>query len=151
MTNFNPAIVYDPGTGNVGLRFSYPPTGKPDFGDGAGDELQPVRSDSMTLSGLRQTVLIRQDRFRMLKMEFVPFQDLPAWRAFMQYAQTGGSFHYHVDADSQDYEIFELDDNQGSSSSSSAQGWTPKRAFRDFASFTLNMRKLGDGSGEVVP
>jgi hypothetical protein len=146
-----PAIVYDPGAGPISLRFFLPPTGKPDSGDGSGDELQPLRADSFTLSGLKQSVLWRQDTFRSLHMELVPFSDLPAWRQFMTFAQTGAQFHYHQDADSDAYEIFELDDNQGSTSTSSTQGWAPKRVVRGLASFDINLRKVGAGTGEIVP
>jgi hypothetical protein len=145
------AIVYDPGSGQISFRFTYPATGKPDFGDGAGDELQPTRFDSFTLSGLRQCAFVRQDTFRALNMTSVPFADLPAWRQFMTAAQTGIQFHYHFDADSDAYDIMELDDNQGSTSTGSTQGWTPKRVVRGLASFDLNMRKVGAGTGEVVP
>src|SRR6266705_52185 len=100
------AIVYNTGlSGDIALRFTYPPTGKPDLGDGAGDELQPLRYDSITLSGLKQSVYVRTDTFRLLNMTNVPFSDLPGWRQFMAYAQTGGQFHYHFDADSEDYDI----------------------------------------------
>ena len=146
-----PAIVWNAGNGDIGLRFTYPPTGKPDLGDGAGDELQPLRYDSFTLSGIKQSVFVRQDTFRVLHMTNVPFSDLPAWREFMTFAQTGAPFHYHFDADSDAYEIFELDDNQGSVSTSSTQGWAPKRVVRGLASFDINVRKIGAGTGEIVP
>src|SRR5258707_3352038 len=102
---FASAIVYDPGTGNVGLRFTYPPTGKPDLGDGAGDELQPLRYDSFTLSGLKQSVYVRTDVFRILHLTSVPFSDLPGWREFMTFAQTRGQFHFHFQAPSVAYDV----------------------------------------------
>jgi hypothetical protein len=146
-----PAIVYDPGSGPVGLRFSFPPTQKPDLGDGAGDELQPLRFDSYTLAGPKQSVLVRIDVFRTLQLEFVPFSDLRDWSAFMRFAQTGAQFHYHPDADLTDYDILELDDNQGGRSTRSGQGWAPVRAVRGAAKFDLNVRVVGSGTGEVVP
>lgn len=145
-----PSIVYNPGTGDVQLLFTLPPMDKPDYGDGAGDEIQPVRSDSFTLSGLKQSVFIREDTFRTLRMRFVPFEDLPGWAAFMAYAQTGGPFHYHPDSDSGFYEIFELDDNQGGRSTASGQGWAPARVGRGYASFDINMRKLGEVPGGAI-
>lgn len=146
-----PAIVYDAGAGAVGLRFTWPPINKPDLGDGAGDELQPFRNDSYTLSGLKQSSFIRIDRFRKIEIEFVPFEDLPAWSAFMRFAQTGGQFNYYPDADVTTFDICELDDNQGGRSTRSAQGWTPTRTTRGHAQFTLNVRIVGNGAGILVP
>ena len=86
----NPAITYDPGSGLVTLNFSFPPVSKP-----GADDRNAVRNDSITCSGLKQSMWQRTDIFKTLQMDFVPMDDLVAWEAFLDYALQGGEFNYY--------------------------------------------------------
>src|ERR1700756_2850312 len=98
-----PQIVYDPGSGPTVLSFTYPPVQKPLI-----DERSAVRHDSITSSGLRQVALERVDIIKPLIMEYVPWEDLPAWAAFIDYAIEGGEFAYYPDASQPNFVTLEL-------------------------------------------
>ena len=106
-----PQIVYNPGTGPQTLSFTYPPTKKP----GSTLERVAVRTDSDTLSGLRQSFFERVDQFWTLDM---PLQ--------------GGSFDYYPDSTVASYTSFTLEDTQ----------WNPKFAYIGMVSFTMRFRLL---------
>lgn len=125
-----PKIVYDPGTGPVTLNFTFPPVEKPGLQDGTSDDLTAQRVDSMTLSGHRQSFYVRTDVFRTLTMNYVPFTDMPAWSAFMQYAITGGPFNYFPDTTQSGFTVFTLEDTD----------WSPRLSFRTVSKFSLKMR-----------
>lgn len=122
-----PKIVYDPGTGTVNLPFTYPPVQK----SGAPD-LEATRHDSISISGLKQTISERVDEFLPLQIDFVPLADLPAWEDFMRFALAGGEFLYYADATSVHAFVYTLEDTK----------WQPKRNFYGISKFTLNMRKV---------
>src|SRR5882724_4196130 len=94
-----PKIIYAPSAGPTVLAFTYPNVGKPESPDtGAGDEMDAVRHDTITCSGLKQSILERIDVFKTLQMDNVPMADLAAWRTFLNYALQGGQFDYYPDA-----------------------------------------------------
>ena len=123
-----PKIIYN----SVTLDFTYPPVQKPGPQDGTSDERKREGSDSITMSGLTQSVTWRVDRFRILQMDNVPMEDLPNWAAFIDYAITGAPFDYYPDTTLSDFETWTLEDTE----------WAPKYNSRGLAKFTLKMRKL---------
>ena len=128
--------------------FTYPPVEKATAG--GGDEVEDVRNDSITVSGLRQTLWWRQDEFKHLIMKFVPIVDMATWRAFIDYAQQGGSFLYYPDSTLPDFDEWWLEDSTGSSRSqtsttNSPANWNPKFAFRSMSQFELVLRKVPNG------
>jgi hypothetical protein len=128
---------------------TYPPVEKPTPGN-MGDEIEDVRNDSIAVAGLRQTMWWRQDEFRHLIFKFAPITDMPGWRAFIDYAQQGGSFLYYPDSTLPDFDEWWLEDSTGSnrsqtSNSSSSTNWAPKFAFRTMAQHELVMRKVPGG------
>lgn len=111
---------------NTGIViFSYPPVQKP----GADDRVA-VRNDSVTSSGLRQSIYQRTDVFRNVQIDFVPQSDLAMWQAFIAYAEQGGPFFYYADVTLLAFNIFLLEDTQ----------WIPARAAFGFAKFKMRMR-----------
>src|SRR5256885_1445267 len=92
------------------LVFTYPPVEKPMTLGNDGDELEAVRNDSITLSGLRQSMYFRTDEFKHLIMSNVPIADMTAWKAFMNFAQQGDSFLYYPDSTLSAYDEWLLED-----------------------------------------
>lgn len=126
-----PQIVYDPGTGPVILTFTYPPVSKPML-----DDRSAVRHDSMTSSGLRQVALERVDILKPLTMDFVPWDDLPAWGNFIDFAIAGGQFAYYPDAAQPEFQTWELMDTD----------FKPKFSFRSISKFALQFRLVPGGA-----
>lgn len=122
-----PKLQYNPGTGVITLPFTYPPIQK----SGAPD-LTAVRNDSISISGLKQTMSERVDEFLPLQMEFVPLADLPAWQDFMHFALAGGLFNYFPDHLLTHFTTYTLEDSS----------WTPKRNCFGISKFTIRMRKV---------
>ncbi len=78
-------MVPDPDlTGIMTLIPTYPPTGKP-----FAPELEATRHDSITSTGLVQSISERVDQFLTLNFTTVPQADLQGWSPFMQWAQGG--------------------------------------------------------------
>lgn len=123
-----PKIQYNPGTGIVNLPFTFPPINKA----GAPELEARNRSDSISLSGLKQTIFTGVDEFLPVQMDYVPQVDLPAWEDFFQWAVTGGLFNYYPDATLSGFTTYTLEDVK----------WTPSRNFRTMAKFTMRMRKV---------
>lgn len=123
-----PKIVWvdDTSTENE-LLFTYPPVQKP-----ASDDREGTRHDSISISGLKQSVLERIDVFKNLQMDFVPTDDAVAWEAFMEFALGGGTFDYYPDADVVHFTTYTLEDTD----------WKPKRNFHLIDKFTLRLRKV---------
>src|SRR5678815_3558769 len=93
-----PKIVYDAGSGPVTLAFTFPPVEKAGA-DGAGaDEYSAIREDSVTESGLVQSVVHRIENFRTLNMTYVPDDDILDWAAFLQFSLQGFTFSYYPDS-----------------------------------------------------
>ena len=120
-----PKIVY--GSGPTTLNFTFPPVNKPGT-----DELKAERTDTITSTGLKQSVFERTDTFKTLQMDYVPAADLANWAAFIAYAIEGGEFEYYPDATiSGTHATYTLEDTD----------WKPQRNFRGYAKFTLVLRK----------
>jgi hypothetical protein len=151
-----PQITYPASAPANTLVFTYPPVEKPFGLTNDGDEIESVRNDSITLSGLRQSMFFRQDEFKHLIMQNVPQADMPAWKLFFNFAQTGDSFLYYPDSTLSGFDEWLLEDSGGSnrsqtssSSSSSSTNWNPKYVQRHLASFELVMRKVPGGLSSV--
>jgi len=146
-----PKITYPADVPTSELDFTFPPVEKPMTLGNDGDEIESVRNDSITLSGLRQSMFYRADEFKHLRMSNVPIADMTAWKAFVNYAQQGGSFRYYPDSTLTAFDEWLLEDSGGSnrsqtsSSSSSATNWAPQYVVRGLASFELVMRKVPGG------
>ncbi len=125
-----PKIVYDPGTGDVTLAFTYPDVQKP-----FADPLEAVRHDSITSSGLRQTMLERVDIIKNVQVDSIPWADLPNWQAFFTYAVRGGSFSYYPDSDSPDFQTWELTDDK----------FDPKFNLRGLSKLSFKLRLVPGG------
>ena len=124
MTLLVPKIVYNATT----LNFSYPPVQKPN----ASLDRETQREDSITLTGLKQSIFVRTDEFWNLQMDFVPYADLAAWEGFIDWALQGNSFDYYPDSTSGTHTAYTLEDT----------GWKPQRAFFGFVKFKLRFRKV---------
>ena len=140
-----PQITYPASAPVNTLTFSYPPIEKPGI-----DDQEGVGAVSKTLSGLKQTMFIREDEYKRLSMKFVPMADLQAWKDFMNYAHQGGTFLYYPDATLTGYDEYYLEDSGGSarssmSSSNSSDAWSPSYAFRGFDEFELVLYKVSGG------
>jgi hypothetical protein len=123
-----PAFVYDPGGGNVTLIPTYPPINKQPQGS-----LNAVRHDTITSSGLKQSVTERVESFNNFEFANVPQADLAAWYGFLGYALAGGQFTVYDDSTSL---------VSGSRYTLEDTSFDPKRnAFQNY-SFTLNTRKV---------
>jgi hypothetical protein len=125
-----PRIVYNPGSGNVTLNFTYPPIQKAML-----DDKEAVRHDSMSSSGLRQVAVERVDTIKPLQFENVPWADLPACGAFIDYALLGGEFSYFPDATLTAFQTYELLDTN----------FSPKFNARGLSKFSLKLRLVPGG------
>jgi hypothetical protein len=130
------------------LNFTYPPVEKPGIDDEEG-----VRVDSVTLSGLKQSMWYRTDIFRHVILKFVPMADLANWKSFFDYALQGGSFLYYPDSTLAVYDEWQMEDSGGSmrnqtqvsSSGNAGDAWNPTYSFRGITQFSLVMRKVPGG------
>lgn len=116
-----PKIVF----GTTTLTITYPPIGK-----GMLDDREALRHDSVTSSGLRQVALERVDLIKPLQFENVPWEDLPAWETFIDYALAGGTFDYYPDATLGTFQTCELMDTS----------FSPKFNARGLSKFSLKLR-----------
>jgi len=123
-------FIYPAGSplANVYFTPTLPPTGKQPL-----DGLAATRHDSITSSGIKQSVLERIDDMMTLTFPMVPQSDLQAWKAFMTYALGGGVFAYRPNAADNtnwnDYTIESMD-------------WTPKFVAPGYFSFEFQCRML---------
>lgn len=122
-----PQILYNPGSGTVTLAFTYPPIQK-----GMLDDLEALRHDSISSSGIRQTVVERVDTIIPLQMENVLWDDLPAWKLFINFAIIGGTFDYYPDAALPDFTTCELMDTD----------FGPRYNARNLSKFSLKLRVI---------
>ena len=98
-----PKFVYNPGSGNITLSPTYANVKKPFI-----DEFEAIRHDSITSSGVRQSMVERVERNLTLTFESVPWADLPAWDNFLSYAIQGGSFDYYPDATLSSFQVRQI-------------------------------------------
>jgi hypothetical protein len=129
-----PQFIYDPGTGPVTVTPTYADVNKPRMSN-----FEAVRHDSITSSGLRQSMLERVDRVLPITFETVPWTDLAMWEAFFAYAIEGGSFLYYPDNTATAYQTWELVDDKVAVSFASV----------GLAKFTMNMRLVPGGASHV--
>lgn len=146
-----PKIAWPTDTLANELIFQYPPVEKATQNADA-DEVEGVRIDTISLSGIRQSAFYRSDEFKHLSLKSVEIaSEIANWRSFFDYAHEGGSFLYYPDSTGTAYDEWVLEDSGGSnrsslsSSSSSSTNWQPKLAFRGFDEFELVMRKVPGG------
>lgn len=125
-----PRIIYNGTT----LSFTFPPVQKPLL-----DDREAVRHDSITTSGLRQVTLERVDIVKHLQMEYVPWADLTAWAAFIDYAIQGGTFSYYPDAGLSAFQTFELLDSS----------FAPTYNSRGITKFNLKLRLVPGGASSA--
>lgn len=123
-----PKFAYNTGAGIVDFTPTNPAVKKTPQGVGP---LVASRHDSITTSGIKQSVFDRIDEFLELSFEDVPETDLASWKAFMSWALTGAQFTYYPDAtDLLTYFDYTLENTD----------WRPKwKSWKNYA-FTLNMR-----------
>lgn len=123
-----PKFAYFNGSTIVDFTPSNPAVKKTPQGVGP---LVAVRHDSITTSGIKQSVVERIDEFFDLSFEDVPLSDLAGWKAFMTTALTGAQFTYYPDStDALTYFDYTLENTD----------WRPKwKSFKNF-SFTMLMR-----------
>ena len=118
-----PKIIFNGTT----LAFSFPPVQKSGTLDREID-----RRDSIALSGVKQSIFVRSDKFFPLQMDYVDIAgDLPAWDAFLDYAETGATFDYYPDADVDAFTTYTLEDTS----------FNPAFAFFGTAKFKLKFRR----------
>ena len=84
---------------------TYPPSGKV-----PNDKQSAVRHDSITTSGLRQSVLERIDRVLTLEFKTIPDSDLSNWDAFIGWALAGGQFDYYPDSTLSSHNTYQVTD-----------------------------------------
>jgi hypothetical protein len=122
-----PKFSYDAGSGTVNFTPTYPPINKP-----LSDELEASRHDSITTSGVKQSITDRVDSFITIEFSFVPQADIAAWKAFFAWTLPGGRFTYYPDATVSgthtDYTIEEA-------------SWVPKRTVFGHTGFKFRMRQ----------
>ena len=77
------------------------------------DNQHAIRHDSITTSGLQQSVLERIDRVLTLDFENIPESDLSGWDAFLSLALAGNQFQYYPDSTMGANEYYYLVDMDG--------------------------------------
>lgn len=93
--------------------------------------LVAVRHDSITTSGIKQSVTERIDEFFELSFEDVPLSDLASWNAFFRIALMGGQFTYYPDGtNAAVYYDYSLEDTE----------WRPKWSSWQNFSFSMTLR-----------
>ena len=123
-----PKFAYFNGSAIVDFVPTYPATKKSPVG-----ELDAVRNDSITTSGIKQSVTERIDNFLDLPFANVPESDLAGWNTMMAFLLEGVQFDYYPDATDQlTYTPYTLED----------KSWKPKWVSWKNYSFTLKLRKF---------
>lgn len=128
-------FIYNPGGGNVEFTPTYPAT-KRMPGEGG---LTALRHDSITSSGIKQSVLERIDTLAPLSFPYCPDTDMDDWRSFMSFALGGGVFAFRPDASDgsvwYEYTLENMD-------------WSPK--WTSYKNFSVDLQvRLYDGSTVV--
>jgi len=92
-------------------------------------------------------MFLRQDQFFVLTFNSnVPWDDMTGWQAFIDYANTGGSFLYYPDDSASRFDEYWLEDGGGSARNSSViSAWNPRMGARMLSSFELTLRKVPGG------
>lgn len=122
--------------------------------------LEAKRADSITATGLKQSVLDHIDTVTTLTFPFVPAGDMAAWKDFQSYALSGGTFSYrpligYPNSTSSDpmfqYPGAANGDNAVGFSACQclAMDWKPH--FESFGNFSLSMKLKLVGDVSVTP
>lgn len=127
MSNFiRPKFSYNPGAGIVDFSPTNPAVKKIPVDIGP---MEVVRHDSITTSGIKQSVTERVDHFAELSFEDIPLSDLASWKALYDWALEGNQITYYPDAtDSLTYIDYTLEDMK----------FAPK--WKSYKNFSLTMR-----------
>ncbi len=121
-------FVYFPSGTEVDFTPVFSPVAKqPEYQWG----LEAKRVDSITASGLKQSVCERIDQVTTVKFPYVALSDMAAWKAFESYALGGGTFFYRPN-------IGWSDDTGYLTCAMVSMDWTPK--FKSFQAFSLDMK-----------
>lgn len=123
-------VVEVEGVGPTYLAFTYPHVQKP-----FADDREAFRNDSLSESGRLQCITTRPpDQYKIVQMDFVPWEDMPAWADFMDFALNGGFFVMFMDAaDPTD---------MGTSCQMSDTNFNPKQNGRTISKFAMKLRKV---------
>ncbi len=121
-----PKFTFNPGSGDIDLIPTWPPTGK------TPPERQAVRTDSLTSTGLKQSINERTDLINTLNFTTVPESDLDDWQTFIDFAVAGNAFQYYPDhTQLSNFAVYSLVDTD----------WNPQRVAFQTYSFTLKIRQ----------
>jgi hypothetical protein len=120
-----PLFTYNSGAGDVNFIPTYPAIGKQ-----PNDGLAATRHDSITSSGIKQSVLERIDDVMTLPFLYVPQSDLPAWKTMMTWLLAGNVFAYFPNSLVDSYNDYTLDN----------MDWNPKWVAPYTFSFELQCR-----------
>lgn len=97
--------------------------------------MESTRADSIASDGQKKSVFDHIDTFTTLYFDFVAASEMAAWKAFEQYALTGGKFGY---SPVPDYNGAVGDPTGFSEVELVSMEWTPK--FESFGNFSLTMK-----------
>lgn len=129
-----PKFAYNPGTGVVDLVPTWPPVNKTPY-----SPLEAVRHDSITSTGIKQSVTERIDAMLVLSFESVPEDDMSAWYSFFKWTLAGNQFTYYPDqSDATIFAEYTLED----------ESWAPKRAGFKLYSFNAKFRPYVGSNSE---
>lgn len=119
-------FIYNTGSGDIEFVPTYPAIGRQPL-----DGLAATRHDSITSSGIKQSVLERIDDLMTLSFPFVPLSDMAAWKAFMVWVLAGNVFAYRPNS---------TDDTVWGEYTLESQDWTPKFVSVGIFSFDFQCR-----------
>jgi hypothetical protein len=126
-----PKFSYNPGTGTVNFIPTYANVQKPYL-----DDFEALRHDSISSSGIRQSMVERVDRVKPINFESVPWSDLPAWNSFLSYALLGGDFSYYPDSTATTFATWQIVDDKVS----------PQFVAIGLSKITFHMRQVPGGA-----
>lgn len=125
-----PKFSYWNGSEIVDFVPTFPATKKTSQGP-----LEAIRHDSITSTGIKQSITERIDTFLILPFENVPESDMAGWEAMMAVLIEGVQFDYYEDSTSTPgtgFVAYTLEDTS----------WKPKWVSWLNYSFTLTLRKF---------
>jgi hypothetical protein len=131
-------FVYAAGNTVVGFTPQFPPVGKQAFGEWG---MQAVRHDSVTVDGIKSSVLDRLDHVTTLNFPFVTLSDMASWKQMETNILTGEQFLY---CPLPDYPGAPGTLNQFSLVQILSMDWTPKFASPGIFSLGMQLRLIGD-------
>lgn len=105
----------------------YPPVGKVPV-----DKQHAERTDSVSSSGLRQSITERIERVLTLDFPAIPESDLNNWDAFITWILGAGQFDYYPDSGSSSHNTYQVVDTD----------LGPERIGYQLYKITLNLRRV---------